>query len=197
MIEGSGAAFDPWLVGSAAIADATADARARLSGDASGGRAEVVKGTPLVKGAAAGVGMTSGGRLVGTSDGNRATSAWFGSVFATGDGGGEDAFALLALGVASGVSNAGALRRGAGSAGSTTGLTGSGARASSRAGATCAAEGSAGAVLGGPEMLMLGRATTAAEPWADTPAVLGALTPSGGALSLALEPNEKPDGAAR
>lgn len=222
MIEGNGADFDPWVDGRAAMADA----RVRLSAAASAKRAELEKGaklvtgTAVVNGDAAGVGMTSGGRLVGTSEGNRATSAWRGSGAPGGAERGEDAFALLAFGAASGVSSAGMLRRCSGS-GASAGLTGSGARASVRAGAPCVAESSAGALFDGAEMLMLGRATTAAELCAEAlgaellctePLGMGAfaeellatgllatglLATGGGALTLALEPNEKPGGAAR
>jgi hypothetical protein len=149
-----------------------ADARVRLlSGAASGlaeleKGAELAKGTAVVKGAAVGVGMTSGGRLVATSEGNRATSGGCESGAPGGAERGEDVFALFAFNPASGVSSAGALRRGSGSMAS-TGLTASGAGASARTGAAGGAEGPADVLLDGAEMLMLGRATIAAELWAE------------------------------
>jgi len=184
--------------------DATADIRVRPSAAASDGRAELENGTGLGEGAASAVGMTSGGRLVGTSEGNRATSGGCGSSAPGGDERGEDALALFAFGAASGVSNAGTLRRGSGSA-AREGLTASGARASARSGAPCAPEGSAGALLDGAEMLMLGSATTDAVPCMGMLGIgllgiglLGTalLAPGGGALTRALEPNEKLDSAA-
>lgn len=140
-----------------------------------------------LKGAAAGESATSGGRLVGTSDGKRATSSL--ETLAAAERAEVGALGLAVFVAALGFAGTPALRRASGS-GAGGGFEGSDARASTRGAAT--AEGSGAAGLAGAEMLMLGSATTAAELAAGA---LGdaKLGPGGGAPTgfEELAPNEK------
>jgi hypothetical protein len=151
----------------------------------------LVVGTTLEKDAGADEGITSGGRLVGMSEGKRVTSCCGSAAFG-GVERGADAFAFALVGAAViGGSTAGTLRRGAGSgAGASWALMGSG-RASARAGLL---DDSAAAATGA-EMLMFGRATTEGDPLAPAALAETELGP-GGALARALVPNEKAESAA-